>query len=175
MIAPIRSQVIKRVPYVGPVIQGVGLAMDAKEIIESSTPIGATKIIAGRFIKECTPPEIFIAGKCVMFVGGVIDFLRYMKVNEKNHRQRINMVEIFKQFEYLHDFKLQTFRTTLDDSLILNDNSNDAEFTSVVMIPYLKVKKNGRLWTVNVAIAKELYEYKYPFQINEYFLTWKTI
>jgi hypothetical protein len=39
----------------------------------------------------------------------------------------------------------------------------------------LKVKKNGRLWTVNVAIAKQLYEYKYPFQINEYFLTWKTI
>jgi hypothetical protein len=38
----------------------------------------------------------------------------------------------------------------------------------------LKVKKNGRLWTVNVAIAKQLYEYKYPFQINEYFLTWKT-
>ena len=43
-----------------------------------------------------------------------------------------------------------------------------------VIIPYLKVKKNGRLWTVNVAIAKQLYEYKYPFQINEYFLTWET-
>ena len=26
-----------------------------------------------------------------------------------------------------------------------------------------------------LAIAKELYEYKYPFQINEYFLTWKNI
>ena len=34
MITPITSTVIKRVPYVGPVIQGVGLAMDAKEIIE---------------------------------------------------------------------------------------------------------------------------------------------
>ena len=39
----------------------------------------------------------------------------------------------------------------------------------------MKVQKNGRLSTVNVAIAKQLYEYKYPFQINEYFLTWKTI
>ena len=39
----------------------------------------------------------------------------------------------------------------------------------------MKVKKEGRLWTVNVAIAKQLYEYKYPFQINEYFLTWKNI
>ena len=26
-----------------------------------------------------------------------------------------------------------------------------------------------------VAIAKQLYEYKYPFQINQYFLTWKNI
>ena len=52
---------------------------------------------------------------------------------------------------------------------------DDFEFCSSVIIPYLKVKKNGRLWTVNVAIAKELYEYKYPFQINEYFLTWKNI
>lgn len=63
-------------------------------------------------------------------------------------------------------FKLQTF--TLEDF-------DDFEFCSSVIIPYLKVEKNGRLWTVNLAIAKELYEYKYPFQINEYFLTWKTI
>ena len=72
MITQITSKVIKRVPYVGPLIQGIGIAIDAKEIVESSTPLGATKIIAGRFIKECTPPEIFIAGKCVMFLGGVV-------------------------------------------------------------------------------------------------------
>ena len=55
-----------------PAIQGVGIALDAKEIIETSTPLGAVKIISGQFVKECTPPEMFIAGKCVMFVGGVI-------------------------------------------------------------------------------------------------------
>jgi hypothetical protein len=55
------------------------------------------------------------------------------------------------------------------------EDFDDFEFCTSVIIPSLKVKKNGRLWTVNVAIAKELYEYKYPFQINEYFLTWKTI
>ena len=55
------------------------------------------------------------------------------------------------------------------------EDFDDFEFCSSVIMPYLKVKKNGRLWTVNLAIAKELYEYKYPFQINEYFLTWKTI
>ena len=56
MISMITSKVIKRIFYVGPVIQGVGIALDAKEIIESSTPLGAAKIISGRFIKECTPP-----------------------------------------------------------------------------------------------------------------------
>ena len=43
------------------------------------------------------------------------------------------------------------------------------------VVQYLKVDKKGRLWTVNLAIAKEVYEYNYPFQMNEYFLTWKTI
>ena len=50
------------------------------------------------------------------------------------------------------------------------EDFDDFDFCTSVIIPYLKVQKNGRL-----AIAKELYEYKYPFQINEYFLTWKTI
>ena len=46
--------------------------MDVKDILESSTPMGAAKKIGGRFLKECTPPEIFLAGKCVMLIGGVI-------------------------------------------------------------------------------------------------------
>ena len=56
MITPITSKVLKRVPYVGPVIQGVGIARDAKEIVETCTPVGAVKIIADRFVKKCTPP-----------------------------------------------------------------------------------------------------------------------
>lgn len=56
MITPITSKVIKRVPHVGSVIQGVGIALNAKEIVETSILVGAVKIIAGRFIKECTPP-----------------------------------------------------------------------------------------------------------------------
>ena len=55
MIPTITSKVMKRVTYVGPIIQGVGIAMDAKEIVENSTPLGATKIIAGRLVKDCTP------------------------------------------------------------------------------------------------------------------------
>lgn len=72
MIATIVSKLIKWVPYVGPVIQGLGIAMEAKEIVESSTPVSQTKIIAGRFIKECIPLEIFIARKCLMLIGGVV-------------------------------------------------------------------------------------------------------
>ena len=34
--------------------------------------MGAAKKIGARFLKECTPPELFLAGKCVMLIGGVI-------------------------------------------------------------------------------------------------------
>jgi hypothetical protein len=94
------------------------------------------------------------------------DFILYIGADHKSHYQRKKALQIFKDLEAFQIFKLQTF--TLEDF-------DDFEFCSSVIIPYLKVKKNGRLWTVNLAIAKELYEYKYPFQINEYFLTWKTI
>ena len=77
MIAPIASKVmenpvVKRVPYVGPLVNGIDLAMDVKDIAENGTPLGAAKTIGVRFLKQCTPPEIFLAGKCVMLVGGVV-------------------------------------------------------------------------------------------------------
>lgn len=71
MIA-IPESVVKRVPYVGPVVSSVGLAIDVKDIVETATPIGAAKIIAGRLINECTPPLLLIGGKCVMLAGGII-------------------------------------------------------------------------------------------------------
>ena len=55
MIA-IPTSIVKRVPYVGPVVSSVGLAFDIKDIVEGATPIGAVKIIAGRVVNECTPP-----------------------------------------------------------------------------------------------------------------------
>jgi len=68
----IPTSIVKRVPYIGPVVSGVGLALDVKEIVETATPVGAAKIIAGRLVNECTPPELLIAGKCVMLAGGII-------------------------------------------------------------------------------------------------------
>lgn len=62
----------KKVPYIGPVISGVGLVLDVKDIVDNATPLGAAKIIGGRLFKECTPPELLIAGKCVMLTGGII-------------------------------------------------------------------------------------------------------
>jgi hypothetical protein len=94
------------------------------------------------------------------------DFILYIGADHKSHYERKKTLQIFKDLEAFQIFKLQRF--TLEDF-------DDFEFCTSVIIPYLKVKKNGRLWTVNLAIAKELYKYTYPFQINEYFLTWKTI
>jgi len=71
MIA-IPEPVVRRVPYIGPVVTTLGLAMDVKNIVDSSTPAGAAKMIGKRFLKECTPPEIFFAGKCIMLIGGVV-------------------------------------------------------------------------------------------------------
>ena len=51
MIA-IPTSIVKRVPYVGPVVSGVGLALDVKDIVETATPVGAAKIIAGRLVNR---------------------------------------------------------------------------------------------------------------------------
>ena len=56
----IPKSVVKRVPYVGPVVSGIGLALDVRDIVETTTPIGAAKIIAGRLVNECTPPKLLI-------------------------------------------------------------------------------------------------------------------
>ena len=67
----IPRSIVTRVPYVGPVVSGVGLALDVKDIVETATPVGAAKIIARRLVNECTPPELLIAGKDVMLAGDI--------------------------------------------------------------------------------------------------------
>lgn len=104
----------------------------------------------------------------------LVDFLRFIKVNERNHGQRTNIIEIFKEFEYLHNFKLQVFRTTLDDSLSLNSDFNGNEFGSIVMIPFFKIKKEKNIWYVTLLVANQFYEYNFPFQFKEYFLIWES-
>lgn len=55
----------------GLIIQSVRIAIDTKKIIKSCKPISAAKIIVGKFIKEYILLELFIAEKCVMFLGGL--------------------------------------------------------------------------------------------------------
>ena len=90
------------------------------------------------------------------------DFILYISADHKSHYQRKKALQIFKDLEAFQIFKLQIF--TLEDF-------DDFEFCTSVILPYLKVKKNDRLWTVNVARAKKLYEYKYPFQIKSQIIT----
>lgn len=66
------KSVVQKVPYVGPIAGGVGIALDIKEVAENSTPIGVVKTVGVRFIKECTPPEIYYTGKCLWFIGSVV-------------------------------------------------------------------------------------------------------
>ena len=64
--------ITKTIPVIGPTVGAVGLALDVKEIAENATAVGAVKVIAGRIYNKCTPPELWLAGKCVMFVGGLV-------------------------------------------------------------------------------------------------------
>ena len=68
----ISKSVVKPVPYVGPVTSGVELVLNVKDVIENATPVSTAKIIVGRFLNECTPPELLIADKCIMLTGGII-------------------------------------------------------------------------------------------------------
>ena len=69
------------------------------------------------------------------------DFILSIGADHKSHYQRKKALQIFKDLEAFQIFKLQRF--TLEDF-------DDFEFCSSVIMPYLKVKKNGRLWTVNL-------------------------
>lgn len=100
----------------------------------------------------------------------LIDFIRYLKINQKNQRQRNRMVDIFKQFQDLHKFQLKTFQRTLNDNLIIDDNS---QFTSIVLIPYFNIQKKGNIWNVTLLVAKQFYDYNFPFQFHHSFLYWK--
>lgn len=96
----------------------------------------------------------------------VSDFIRFIGADHKSHYQRKKVLQIFEDLKAFQIFQIQTL--TFQDF-------DDYEFCSTIIISYLKVKKKGRLWTVNIVIAKQLYEYKFLFQMNEYFLTWKNI
>ena len=83
----------------------------------------------------------------------VIDFTRYLGLNERSHYQRNKILEILQS--------LQTLKPILD-------NFDDIYFRSSVMFPYVKVQKKRSSMD---SVGEQLYFYKYPFQFTNYFNT----
>ena len=68
----IPKSIIKKLLYVGPIIESEGIALDIKDIVESSTSVGAVKTILTRGLQKCTPPEFYFGEKCAMPAGVLI-------------------------------------------------------------------------------------------------------
>ena len=100
--------------------------------------------------------EIFIDEQVYYLLQAPLSqFIAYLGMTHTNHRHRTKTLSI------LHD--LQTLQPILE-------NFDDCEFRSSVSFPYFKIKKKGKIWILTIAIAKQLYEYKYPYRFTEYFL-----
>ena len=48
------------------------------------------------------------------------------------------------------------------------------EFSSIVIIPFFKIKKEKNVWYVTLVVANQFYECNFPFQFKDYFLIWKS-
>ena len=59
--------------------------------------------------------------------------------------------------------KALNFFANLQDIKPLIQKFSDTEFRRSIMLPYLKLNKQNRRWTVKMAIGEELYFYPYPF------------
>jgi len=58
--------------------------------------------------------------------------------------------------------------------LSFNTDFNGNELSSIVMIPFLKIKKEKNIWYVTLLVANKFYEYNCPFQFKDYFLIWES-
>ena len=56
----------------------------------------------------------------------------------------------------------------------MNSDFNGNEFSSIVMIPFFKIKKEKNVWYVTLLVANQFYEYNFPFQFKDYFLIWES-
>jgi len=65
-------------------------------------------------------------------------------------------VEIFKEFEYLHNFKLQSFRTTLNDCLNLGTDELEKRFLVENLIHQFPKKKRAQIKKLIIELLDEL-------------------
>jgi hypothetical protein len=64
--------VIEKVPYLRPTFNRIKLLFDAKEIVQSALPGGAAKVIVTWLIKNFTRPKLYLRGKYLMLIGGLL-------------------------------------------------------------------------------------------------------
>ncbi|WP_297691731.1 hypothetical protein [uncultured Eudoraea sp.] len=89
------------------------------------------------------------------------DFMDFIKVNNKNHYQREQLIKFFQ--------KLQTMNPLVK---LFTNNS----FQSFTIIPYVKTRKEFDEygpWVIEVAILQEFYQYSYRFFFPTYFITYQ--
>lgn len=79
------TSVIKRLPYVGPVVSSVGLALDVKEIVENATPVRCSKDYC-RSCCTCLVLEVLLINlNHRLDFGVVLDSSKRTSNNHENH------------------------------------------------------------------------------------------
>lgn len=108
------------------------------------------------FIKNRTKSKVFLDEQVYYLVQAPLQqFIQYVGMDHNNQRHRTKALNMLRD--------LQTLQPILE-------NFDEREFRSSVNFPYFKIKKEKRAWIITLAIAKQLCEYKYPYQFTDYFI-----
>lgn len=82
-------------------------------------------------------------------------FIQYVGMDHTNQRHRTKTLNILRDLQKLQPILKHFF---------------ELEFRSLVNFSGFKIEKNKRSWMITLEISKQLYEYKYPYQLTTYFL-----
>jgi hypothetical protein len=66
------------------------------------------------------------------------------------------------------------FLNSLQKLPLVPEDFSAKSFRSILIFPYLKVRKE-KSWKVELAIAKKVYFYRYPFHFPQDFLTYDDV
>ena len=85
----------------------------------------------------------------------VSEFLEFLGKKKTNYYQIRKVVDFLKSLQVLENFSTESFR-------------------SILIFPYLEVRKE-KSWQVKLAIAEKVYFYRYPFYFPEKFLPYDNV
>ena len=86
------------------------------------------------------------------------DLVTYLHMDKKNKRHTKKVSQILKKLVKL-------------DPII--ENFSDIHFRALVLFPNIKVVQKGRISIVHMTLVEELFSYKYPCYLTDYFNQWK--